>query len=367
MDDIYWRDEKVEVPGIDWSPLGPAMEPGIYFGLDEQTYRAAGAVSASLIKDVTVSPLTGWAENIDPSKNYKADDTEAQDEGTALHKRILEGEEAFRERCAVLPENDGSYLEGIAELKARCKELGLKMGGNTSELCARILEADPDAKLWPMELYAFHSQHAGKIHLKPDVWQRLELRARLIGLHPEVKNAFKGGYSEVSIFWTDERGMPCKARADYLKIIGAVDLKYFANKGKLPIDQAVNRAIVDHRIQARHYCDAVKAARTLAREGKVFGDVPDSEWIEAFAAHPEHRFFWVFVQKGPVPEVDCVEFVRGSDGATENLYWTNASGKIAAAKQIIRLSVETYGNEPWIWERKARVLKDDNQPLWSLD
>lgn len=367
-DDLYFRDEKVVVPPVDYSCLGPAMEPGIYFGMDEATYRAAGAVSASLMKDMDVSPLTAWAENIDESKSYQSDDTEAQEEGDALHKRLLEGEAVFRERFAVKPENDGSHIEGVAELKARCKELGLTVGGNTADLCARILEADPDAKLWPIVMAKFNEENEGKTFLKMDVWQRMELRARLIGLHPEVRSAFSGGYSEVSIFWIDEFGMPCKMRADYLKVSACVDLKYFANKNRLPIERAVDRAIVDHRLQARHYKDGLEAAKPLVQSGKVFGASPGSEWLETFAASPEHAFWWVFVQKGRVPEVEAVEFRRtASDGATENLYWSHPTEKIKAAKRMIRLCVESYGKEPWLWERKPRVLQDHNQPLWSLD
>lgn len=369
MDEIYFRDEKVEtVPDVDWSVMGDLMPDGIYFGMDEKEYRAAGAASASLFKDITISPMTAWTKNI--SGAYEDESSEAQEEGTALHKRLLEGETAFRERCAVKPENDGSYIEGIPELKARCKELGLKMGGNTEELCTRIREADPDAKLWAWTMRDFLAENDGKILLKPDVWQRMELRARLVGLHPEVRNAFRGGFSEVSIFWTDETGMPCKMRADYLKVSALVDLKYFANKNDKPIEEAVNTAIVQHRVQARHYLDGTRAAKLLARAGKVFGDAPNSEWLEAFADVPEHRFFWVFVQKGSVPEVDSVEFRRyaKAEGVTsENAYWTHATDRVNAAKRMLRLCLETYGAEPWIAERKTRALTDEDQPLWSLN
>lgn len=369
MDDqLYYRDEKVEVaPAVDWSVLGERKPDGIYFDLPEGEYRSAGAVSASLLKDVTISPLTAWCENIDSTLSYKSEDTDAQDEGTALHKRLLEGDAVFREHCAVRPENDGSYIEGAAELKARCKELGLKVGGTIPELCARIRDADPDAKLWPEVMAEFKEASDGKIILKPDQWSRLELRARLVRMHPSVRNAFEGGFPEVSIFWTDADGMPCKARVDYLKIASAIDLKYFANVMKRPIAEAVNAAIRSHRIQARWYKDGLAAARVLARNGKVFGAAPDSKWIEAFAAGPEHRFFWVFVQKGPVPEVECVEFSRTLvGGASDNAYWTRATDQIARAKIDLLNCLATYADGPWLAPRPVRALQDEDQPdlLW---
>ncbi len=368
MDDMIYRDERVDVPDLDYSCLGPAIEPGIYFGMDEATYRSAGAINATILKHVETSPMTAWGECVDPSGNYRKDATEAQDDGTALHTRLLEGEDVFRDRCAVLPENDGTWIDGVAELKARCKELELKVSGNTDDLCQRILEADPDAKLWARRMEDFRAETEGKLILKPEAAHQLELRARLVLLNPEIRKAFMGGFPEVSIFWIDENGMPCKGRVDYLKVSTGVDLKYFANRNAKPIIQAVNTAIVEHRIQARHYMDALKAAKILAKAGKVFGAAPDSEWMEAFAAGPEPRFSWVFVQKGKIPEIDAVEFRQFErPGASENAYWTNATNRIHFAKHTIRECLTAYGASPWVMERSPRVLKDEDQPLWSLD
>jgi hypothetical protein len=372
--DIIFGERRVatERRELDWSALGEPMEPGIYFGLPEQDYFAAAGVSSSLLKALSISPLTAWSEHVDP--NREDEPTEAQDLGTALHKRILEGDAMFRRHFAVRPENDGYHIEGVTELKARCKELGLKVGGTTADLCKRIREADPEAKLWADVIAAWEDEHRGKIAIKEKDWIHVEFRAGLAERLPFIRNAFSGGFPEVSIFWTDEEGMPCKARVDYLKVDVAVDLKYFANKRRVAIDRAVGIAVANegHHVQARHYRDGLLAAREHIRAGRVFGDeTPDQAWRDAFVSGPEHRWFWVFMQKGAAPEIRVREFRRtvpeAKDGATENALWTAATDRIEASKKLLRWCLECYGAEPWLAEEPPRPLRDEDVPPWAMD
>lgn len=353
---------------LDFSVLGPPTPDGVYFGLPEDDYHAAGAFSNSGVSNISVSPLTYWAKNIDPNREEDAA-TPAQTTGKAFHKRILEGEEAFLENFAVLPENDGEHLAGATELKARCAELDLKKGGTIADLCARIREADPEAKLWPEVLAAFNEENTGKSIIKPETWVQIELPARFIRSHPTAGKAFQGGYPEVSIFWTED-GLPWKSRVDYLKTKALVDLKTFENLLGLPVDAAVSRSIANYRwhVQAFIYLRAVTAAKKLVRDGKVFGNASE-EWLEAFAKTPAHKFMWVFIQKGRIPEVKVRGFSRTLNGreAGDNLYYQDAQRKVEVAVSALRQCVEFYGPDPdvmWVMPEPTRDLIDEDLPLW---
>jgi hypothetical protein len=68
-------------------------EPGIYFGLDEETYHAIPAGSTSALKKLAISSMDCWA-----ASSLNLDRVEAQkpylDYGKAIHAFVLEGEEA---------------------------------------------------------------------------------------------------------------------------------------------------------------------------------------------------------------------------------------------------------------------------------
>ena len=49
--------------------------------------------------------------------------------------------------------------------------------------------------------------------LKPDAMREVRQAAASITLNPHLARAFQGGIPEVSVFWVDEYGIPCKCRA----------------------------------------------------------------------------------------------------------------------------------------------------------
>jgi len=53
--------------------------------------------------------------------------------------------------------------------------------------------------------------------LKPDVMREVRQAAASITLNPHLARAFQGGIPEVSVFWVDDYGIPCKCRLDWLK------------------------------------------------------------------------------------------------------------------------------------------------------
>lgn len=348
--------------------------PGIHFNMPEAEYHSVPALGASALKDLLVSPLTYWMNS--PLNPYREEnDTEAKDKGSAFHKRILEGAEEFAKHYAVKPvkEDYPEALDGAAALKDRCAELGLKKGGTIAELCARIKEADPDAVLWPEIVAQWQAENEGKIPVSVKDWVEIERHAKIAEAHEGTMNAFRGGQPEVSLFWTDEAGIPCKARVDYLKVRAAVDLKSFSNPFGMPVDQAVGKAVANYgyHVQAVHYMTGLETVKRmlLADPSLARGEIPSADWLNAFLAPGPHRFFFVFLETGAVPNTRIREFrASAGNGGERNAYWIAAEMRIAKAKEIYTACMTEYGpDKPWVDPQPSRPLEDTDLPLWALD
>jgi len=351
------------------------IEDGIYFGLDEAAYHADPALGSSGIKDLLISPLTYWV-NSALSAEAVDNDTPAKDKGNAFHKRLLEGPEAFALHYAVKPEKSDypDALDGAKDLAARCVDLGQPKSGTIAELCARIRAADPEAKLWPDIIAAFEAENEGKTIIKAETMAEIDRHARIVEVHEGTQNAFRGGFPEVSMFWTDEHGIRCKLRVDYLKVRAAVDLKSFSNSMGLPVDEAVGRQMASYlyHLQGVHYMAGLETLKAMYREhgpSIVHGDAPDKEWLDAFAAPGGHRFFFVFLETGNVPNTRIRELRRSVKPQGErNAYWISAETKIAKAKEIFLQCMSHYGpDRPWVDPQPARALEDEDFPLWALN
>lgn len=356
-------------------PQTTGLADGLYFDLPFEDYVAEPRFSFHLGKALLISPLTAWADYVDPDREDI--DTKARKMGRALHCRLLEGEAVFRERFAVKPENNGDYLDGSDELKNRCGELGLPKNGTIAAMCDRILEADPDALLWPVFMKAWAAENEGKTILTEAQWRETELRARIAPMHPDLeRGAFQGGYPEVSILWTDrETGVRCKNRIDWLKVKSLIELKTFSNQSELPIGKAVARALTGRKyhMQGRIELEAVQQAKRFAAAGAVAGPV-DPEWLKAFAEQIDHQLVWVFIQSGRVPEIRVRRFerhVRGAAaGSTENLHWTHGEDCFRQALREYRDCLEHYGNDastPWVSPEPMRAFQDEEFGAWSFE
>lgn len=348
------------------------MDDGIYFGLPAAEYHADPALGSSGIKDLLISPLT---YSVNAALKGADDSTAAKDKGNAFHKRLLEGPEAFAQHYAVKPSKDDypDAIDGVKALQARCSDLGLTKSGTIAELCARIRQADPDAVLWPDIMAAFEAENAGKEIISADTMAEIDRHARIVEVHEGAMNAFRGGVPEVSMFWHDEHGIPCKLRTDYLKVRAAVDLKSFSNSLGLPVDDAVGRQMANYGyfVQGVHYMSGIEATKALYRSAGrsiVHGDAPAKEWLDAFAAPEPHRFFFVFLETGMVPNTRIREFrARAKPKGEHNAYWLAGEMKIAKAKEVYLACMNHYGpDRPWVDTQPARPFEDEDFPLYAL-
>ncbi len=270
-------------------------ENGVFFGLPEEEYHAALALSASGIKWLRVSPLDWWARSPLNPTPFEPEPSEGMIAGTAYHKRILEGRDAFL--AAYAPAlNQADHPEALVTNEQLYNAI-VSRGGMTKktarkdELIHELLRVWRNAPIWQHLQKEHDDRHQGKTMIPASLMARIEVAAAMIEKHPQLSLAFTGGMPEVSIFWTDkETGIPCKARLDYLKPQAVVDLKTFTNQYGMPIRRAIARQMANYRyhIQARWYLDAARQSRTFHHPA-----LPD---------HPtDQTFLFVFQQQGPAP------------------------------------------------------------------
>lgn len=351
------------------------MEPGVYFGLAEDEYHAAFALSASGIKHLRVSPLDFWVRSpLNPNPDAETDaDTFAKMLGRAYHKRIVEGREAFA--AAYAPEISRDDYPGalvtIEDLKAALTERGAKPKGRKDELIEQLLSLDPAAKIWEAIREGYEAEHEGKSFLPPRNIEKIEIAAAMIEKHPHLSKAFTGGAPEVSIFWNADAELedgkryqvPMKCRVDYLKPKAIVELKTFGNPHERPIDRAIASAFAGRRyhIAAALYCEGVAQVPGLIKNERVFGRADDA-LLEALAKRHEMTYFMVWQATG------CAPVARGMVFPTASLVFGVGETEVRAAKEKFAACVRAYGYEtPWLDIAEVGTIQDGDIPSWAME
>lgn len=275
--------------------------PGIYFGLPDDVYHQALALSASGVKLLRMAPMAWW-EGSPLNPKLVKQETEAMKIGKAYHARIVEGSAVFKERYAPLldPEAHPDALRTVAELNAALARHLLKPPSRAvkADLVQLLLRADPDAQVWDEMLRRHAEIHEGKIMLDAVLIEQIERAARMIETHPQLDKSFVDGAAEVSVFWVDEdTGVPCKTRFDYLKPLAIVDLKSFALRDTLP-DRAIVRAVVFYKyhVQAAFYLRAAEQLAGLVAAGQVAGN-HDPQFLKDVVDNPHKTFLFVWQAK----------------------------------------------------------------------
>ena len=338
----------------------PLVHPsGVFFGLDESRYHRALALSASGIKWLRVSPLDWWSRsplNDDPDDE---EDSEAKIIGSAYHSRILEGRDTFYARYAAkLDDRDfPDALKTNKDIAAAIVAAGGPIKGfsgkRKDELIEMLLGYDPEAQVWESLLQTHERRHAGKEFLSAKTVRKIEMAAHMIEAHPQLGKAFKGGYSEVSVFWRDpETGVPMKARLDYWKTNAIADLKSFDSRG-LPLKTAIAQAMLRYRYftQACVYLDAAREARTLIDAGLVYGDVSPA-FLQSVAAEP--TFMFVFSAKGPAP------VAKGFVAHRRLTYMEVAKAEVEDTKHIWARNWRVFGEGPWVDLSEIETFADED-------
>lgn len=299
--------------------LAAAIVDGVYFGLPAEVYHAVPRLSASGLQRLCVSPATFWQGSwLDPEKPEPADEeeTKAQQLGKAYHIARLEPDR-FHDCYARLPdksEHGEHLLTSDAALKAELKARGLQqtVGEETMvERAQRLVEAGCDKPMWHLIMDEYEQQRAGRIGIEARYFDQIVQDMERLQANGDVHQLLTGGQSEVSIFWTDEHGIPMKARLDYLRPDLWNDLKTFDNSRQVALPQALADRVRYGRlyIQAVTYRDAVEAVRT--GQVDIVGEATAAQrtLIGAIQLRPDELQCWfTFQEKGGVPNILAREF-----------------------------------------------------------
>lgn len=321
--------------------MSEQIKDGVYFDMPHSEYLNARGFSASGAKEILISPLDYWMK---ARKPVVESDKSHFVYGTALHKLLLEGEEAF-EADYIRALNRDEYSDLPAsndDLKQVCKDHGLKVSGTKADLVSRIRESAPDVELFADVESEYNSFAAGRKILTSEMYDDLMDAEQALKDH-DLGDAFQDGKSEVSVFWTDENGIRCKARFDYIKSGFIIDLKSFSRRSNRPVDDVINQEIVNYNylIQAAHYKSAMNF---FASQCQDYGNRFD--------------FVFLFVESGPIKNVRARLILETQE------YWPVALSGLNKAKRLYLEYKEKFGNNPWIERQQIDELLDIDMPAY---
>lgn len=347
---------------------------GIHFGLPEDDYLSDSGQGSTQVKRILISPLDYWWKSPFGPEHVEETESSAQALGTALHKYILEGEEAFDASYIIAP-GKADYpdlLVTATDLKSWLADHDEKVSGNKGELIERIHDIDPDVNIWDVicEDHARDCYDNGCYSIDAATAQDVRIRGKIMHSTPGIKEKLSGGYSEVSIFW-EEGGVRYKARIDYLRTDMQCDLKSFSNQNGESVPRVVSRKVAGLRwhIQARLHWEGVQAAKKMILAhgpDAVFGDAPPNEWLIDFAKAPAGDFWWLFVQSKGAPVISARTCPRSVKRDHSDI-WQDAGFQIEYARKLYLENMQMFGpGQAWIDTQPVHRSTDDDFPPWTI-
>lgn len=352
---------------------------GVHFGLAHNAYLEDWALGAGAIKTLKSAPPEWyWESPLNTLVTPEPDSPEKQRwriVGTAAHVCLLESFKLYEMAYGVRP-SARDYLDHIyggEALKAECRRLHIPARGTNEAMAREIRKVDPDAKILLAVQEEWDALGKRPLTRKEDITIRLlhqmaQRSAEEIelagGERVSLRDAFSGGLSELSVFWTDENGIRQRARFDKLKINAIIDLKTIG-KPLRNFREALLYEIANlgYMYQVAHYIEARRQLARLIAEGKVFGGSPKQRaYLEECAANDD--FAWVFVF-GKVAGAPQLKGIRLDEHDTVVI---NAKRDREEALANFLMYREIFGLEPdKIWFDTEVIWKpeDSDWPMFA--
>lgn len=298
---------------------------GVHFGLPEDVYHDDPGLGSGLIRDLLVNPSNFWWRS--PMNPHRPPDveTKAREVGHAMHKLVFEGTVEFSKLYMRGAENtpDMTSAEKTAATKA------------ANATAARL----------------------GKSAIPSLEYDRIVIASTMIARNPKLAVAFKGGASEVSVFW-ERDGVRLKARIDYLKPRGLGDLKSIGNfRDDITFEQSCRYAISNYRydIQAIHYMEARRQMPGMIADGRVFGSA-DKALLKAIVETKVFGWQWVFFSKTGAP------ITWSAILSPQNPMCEYATRDIQRALDNYRTYLGRFGTDMWLLIEDPQELSLDDMP-----
>lgn len=339
---------------------------GVYFGLSDVEYHADPALGSTDIRCLMRSPADYWWQSAMNPLCPEDNDTPARLWGRAFHKLVLEGRDAFERAYAGEP-NKSDYPEALVtveDLKGALHEAGVTVkAAKKGDLADAVRKNCAGAVIWDDVLAAFGRDVAagGKTPLPAATYAELVMSGAQIAKNDALREAFRNGRPEVSVFWENE-GVRLKARFDYLRLKQVVDLKSFRNSNGAPVEKAVASAIATHRydVQAAHYLTGHGWVGEFVGQQRVFGSgIPSKKWLSHLSVEPE--YWLVFYQAEGAPITLMRRFRMGSPVIDF------ANLEVARAIQAYRDNLAEFGASQWLYRDPLAAEPDvdfDQLPKW---
>ena len=366
------------------------MDDGIYLDMSFETYLAEPRVSSSDLTNYMEGPSAYWARSWMNPDALEREETDAMTLGSAYHCARLEPEKFDGLYCEELvPEDiEGTLLSNSTQIGERLAELGepkKKAGEKVEDQAARLLAADPDAKIWIVERARWEAEIKGdRTAIAPKYWAEILRDQKRLRDNPEISRIISGGVAEVSIFWTDpETGLKCKCRPDYLGKDFITHLKTWDARSR---GKTANKSILDSFMWDGHYRTSwfylrgLEAMKDLeVQDGKLAPDL-----AKAWRDQPGMWSNWfLFVRRSGIPDIRArrVTFFRmpaGVDpqaiGASKERFTLTPSAlamkadlEVKACLRGILDGIEIYGTDgaPWYPRDMIADLEDEDfSPYW---
>lgn len=376
------------------------MEDGIYFGLDQDTYHRLERFSASGASNMMVSPATYWADSWmnpdrfeDPEEGETdADATAAQIAGKAYHMARLEPE-LFRQvyyRGLKIKEYPKA-LTNHAQIKEELAKLGEKAGTDKVLDAAKRLRAAgyPGPIKHLLEEEIREGKEDWQIELPWKLFDQIVADMAALEGNDQIRPLLHEGESEVSVLWTDDKGVKWKARFDRLQINKVIDLKTFDNSRGKELEAAIYDSVQYNRyyLQAYIYWTAAELIRAGKLSIKKLQREEQRELIKAIKTSPDpFEYWWVFQEKGGVPNVLARRLVMTEQphpshlaGAPDeasrkvlakklqspSMIWKKAELEVRAMRDLLLRCLEIWGTGRWGSLHPVDDITDEGfNPRW---
>lgn len=356
-------------------------EPGVYLNQRMSDYLRDYGLGSSALKDLLQEPAEWWwSSPFNTISPRTTDEKEAAHFriGTATHVALLEGMEVFNTIYGLRP-GKADYPDALDtkdELSAECQARGLPKSGTKEQLVDRLINAGATCELLPVIQREF--DRSGKTPLSRSEMSTIMLLhqqamsnpnelATVAGGSVRLSDAFRGGLSEVSVYWDDENGIPMRARFDKLHPNSTIDVKTFSNWSKANFGKALLVEIVrrGYLLQAAHYEEGRRQLRRFVREGRVFGGTEQQrEILKEIAASEAWAWIWVFAKTVGAP------LVKGVRLNMAGLRFNGAVGERDAALANFLAYREFHGLEPGkMWFDPADAIwepEDEDYPAFAM-
>lgn len=340
----------------------PQLPDGVYLGLDDKTYfKQKRLGSTDLAKLFLQREGWWWQSWLNPLKDNEP--TEAQNFGRALHRIILEGVDAYERTFVIGP--DKADFKGlcvtIEDILTRLSEDGIEVPKTATKSKPKLIqfatEVAPEIPIWDVIVARAKEENGERATVTSTEDSHLRTMSDAIRNHPEIGPLFAFSHdhvplAEISIFYTDQWGVPRRARLDELVPTVTIDLKSLANFNGRPLSFATGEhmAKMGYHIQMADHHMARHVLYRFIREGKVFdGTTEERNWLARFPDEARNwGYVWLFYQKpdqrkGMAPIIFPWEEDYGGD-----LHRRGLRAAVEAI-QTYRRCMATFGpDKPWL-------------------